>query len=351
MIRAFAPALILALAFGCTADSSLEKDGDIPDIEAGKTDGSLEIVDNGPLTFGEQVSGDVAEGLAQSWSFDIAEGATGTVNFETSHPDGTDTVLYLQDAEGNELAFNDDGGEGYFSLLNTPLAAGSYRIVVGGYFNTEGAFNLDSVFTADVVATCMAATDCAAGETCVDGVCQVESTDDPWALAKDVNTMHVEFTDATPIPENFTRAQGISPVSLSSPEWWQRWSGGATQSFSWGEGTDFGKRCGQASAIRLQAIMETEEGRAAFDALREGSGWRGTMYNWTEDISMGGRASFSPASMWAWRTSAIKWINVVHPDGHCDLPTLDLVVRYSETCLEQAAREDGEIQGCLLRAR
>lgn len=347
MIRAFAPALIVALAFGCTADS-FEKDGNVPDIEAGKTDGSLEIVDNGPLTFGMRVTGSVEEGLAQSWTFELTE--PGMVTFETSHSEGTDTVLYLQDMEENEIGFNDDGGEGYLSLLNAPLDVGTYRIVVGGYYATEGPFNLSSLFAVDTTTTCSTSFECGAGEVCVEGSCMAEG-DDPWALAKNVNLHHVEFTESTPIPESFTRAQNVSPISLSSPEWWQRWSGGATQSFTWSEGTDYGKRCGQASAIRLQAIYETAEGRAAFDALREGSNWRGTMYNWTEDISMGGRASFSPATMWAWRTTAIKWINVVHPDGSCDLPTLELVQRYSETCLEQASREDGEIQGCLLEAR
>jgi hypothetical protein len=153
----------------------------------------------------------------------------------------------------------------------------------------------------------------------------------------------------------------VSPVSLSTPEWWQRWSGGATQSFSWSEGSDYGKRCGQASAIRLQAIWEYAEtsedgtvghpGREAFEALLEGSGWGGTMYNWTEDFSGGGRPSFSPATMWAWRTGAVKWINVVHPDGSCDLPTLDLVQRFSATCLEQASHEDGAIEGCQASGR
>jgi len=175
-------------------------------------------------------------------------------------------------------------------------------------------------------------------------------------MAKDVNLHHVAFTDATPIPESFDGPDGISPVSLSGPEWWQRWSGGATQSFSWSAGTDYGKRCGQASAIRLQAIWEYEEagedgemrrpGREAFQRLLDGSGWGGTMYNWTEDVSQGGYAVFSPASMWAWRTHAIKWINVVRADGSCDLPTLALVEAFADRCLEQAASSDGEIENC-----
>lgn len=333
--------LLLVLG-GCMAQGPK---GPAPDLAAGKADGSLELVDNGPLSLGEDVTSDVAEGLGQEWAFSLS--APAEVRLETAAgPDGgTDTILYVHDEEG-ELAVDDDGGPGLYSLLELSLGAGDYRVSVVGWGSSEGDFTLTSA--------------------CEGEGCGGEPTDpvepaDPWAAARDVHTMRVEFTDETPIPEYYQRPEGISPVSLSSPEWWQRWSGGATQSFSWSEGTDYGKRCGQASGIRLQAIIEYEEmgedgqmhrpGQEAFDALREGSGWTGTMYNWTEDISEGGYPVFSPASMWAWRTGAIKWINVVHEDGSCDLPTLDLVQRFSETCLEQAASEDGEIEGCRASGR
>ncbi len=175
---------------------------------------------------------------------------------------------------------------------------------------------------------------------------------DLWEMAKDVNLHNVPFGPATPIPEEYTRPDGIDPVSLSTPEWWQRWSGGFTQSFSWSEGTDFGKRCGVASAIRLQSIMEhvaedgSTPGKVAIDNLLESTGWSGTMYNWTEDISESttGRGSFNTGSIWAWRTGAIKWINIVREDGSCDLPTLELVQQFSESCIAEAT--DGEIEGC-----
>ncbi|MFK7986669.1 MAG: hypothetical protein AB8I08_11645 [Sandaracinaceae bacterium] len=327
---------LLTVLGGCAVDASK---GTVPDVTAGKADGSLVVTEHGDLTWDEQVDAELAEGQGHAWTFTLdgpAEVSFGTSGGEFS----VDTVVYLHDG-ADELAVDDDGGEGYYSQLDASLEAGTYKVTVAGYADAAGPFNL--------VGSC-------AGEGCGEGGVTPTPSDDPWALAHDVNRMHVEFTDATPIPESYSRPDGVGPVSLSSPEWWQRWSGGATQSFSWGEGTDYGKRCGQASAIRLQAIFEYEEtdadgnvtypGREAFDNLRENSGWGGTMYNWTEDISEGGRPSFSPASMWAWRTSAVKFINVVHPDGSCDLPTLDLVQRFSATCLAQAEGNDGAIQGC-----
>lgn len=328
---------VLTLLGGCAVEANK---GAVPNVTAGKADGSLVVTEHGDLSWDSEVSDELAEGRGHAWTFTLDGPAE--VSFGTSGGAfSVDTVVYLHQG-GNELAVDDDGGEGYYSQLDATLEAGTYKVTVAGYADAAGPFNLRGSCT---------------GEGCGDGgTPPAPPSDDPWALAKDVNRMHVEFTETTPIPEGYTRPDGVSPVSLSTPEWWQRWSGGATQSFSWSEGTDYGKRCGQASAIRLQAIFEYAEtdadgnvtypGREAFDNLRENSGWGGTMYNWTEDISEGGWAAFSPATMWAWRTGAVKFINVVHPDGSCDLPTLQLVQDFSETCLAQAAREDGAIQGC-----
>ncbi|MEM9861907.1 MAG: hypothetical protein AAF938_09845 [Myxococcota bacterium] len=331
---------VLALA-ACGSEEATAKAPAAP-LASGKADGSLEIVDQGPIALGEDAGEDLAPDLAHSWTFELTEAQT--VRFTTSGAERVDTVLYLTQGEA-ELATDDDGGEGLFSNLEADLEAGTYEIVVGGYANRQtGSFALQTA--------CV---------TCgTDPVEPVDPPEDAWALARDVNLMNVAFTDATETPDSFERADADF-VRLSGPEWWQRWSGGATQSFNWSEGTDFGKRCGQASAIRLEAIWNYEEtdadgnvtrpGREAFERLRDVSNWRGTMYNWTEDISEGGRASFSPASMWAWRTSAIKWINVVHADGSCDLPTLGLVQDFSRICSAEAEGNDGEFQGCLASAR
>ena len=338
---------LAGVAVGCTAQG--EK-GPVPDLTTGKADGELEVVEHEGFALGNEVEAELSPNVGHAWKFEVSDEAV--VSFQTSSEANVDTVVYLTDAEGNELAVDDDGGDGYLSKLEAAVDAGTYTVTVTGYDNAEtGPFGMTS--------GCEGA-GCGEGGT-DPGDPEPQPADDPWAGAKDVHTMHVEFTDATPIPESFTRAEGVSPLSLSGPEWWQRWSGGATQSFSWSEGTDYGKRCGQASAIRLQAIWEyaeeddegnvTHPGREAFEALLDGSGWGGTMYNWTEDVSEGGYPVFDPASMWAWRTGAVKWINIVRPDGSCDLPTLDLVQRFSETCLEQASHEDGAIEGCQASGR
>lgn len=323
--------LSAAILVGACAAETTKAPSD-SDLRSGKADGTLEIVEEGPLRLGDSVEAVLEENLGFSWTVTVDDSAE--LSFETSGDDGLDTIINVQDADGNDIGSDDDGGAEYFSNLSTEIEAGTYTVIVTGYGNSQaGTFALLAR--------------CAGGVACGE---EPPPGDDPWAGAKDVNLHHVEFTDATPIPDSFTRADA-GPVSLSGPEWWQRWSGGATQSFSWSEGTDYGKRCGQASAIRLEALWNYADeagnlpGREAFEDLLNNTGWRGTMYNWTEDVSEGGRPSFNPASMWAWRTGAIKFINVTRADGSCDLPTLDLLQRFSATCLDRAG--DGtEIQGC-----
>ncbi len=331
-------ALILGLSgvFGCAAEQASSDKGALPDVGAGKADGSLETVPMGEITFGEPVAATLEEGTIQEWELRLSSDAEVTL---ATTGGSIDTVLYLS-GEAGPLDEDDDGGEGRLSSLQVNLGAGSYTVGVTLYPGTPGGdFSL--------VADC-------AGDGCV------VTPADPYAPAWDVSQMHVTFAPDAPFPESYQRAEA-GFVRHGGPEWWQRWPGGRTQSFGWSNGTAIGQRCAQASAHRLEAIWNYEEvsadgettypGQEAFEALRDGSGWGGGMFNWVEDISEGGRPAFSPAALWAWRTGTVKWVIIAYEDGSCDLPTLYLVQRFSTTCLEQAAREDGAIQGCAVRGR
>ena len=329
MKSGLAASFLLATCLGaCAHDGDALYDGKDPveSLVTGKGDLDVEVIDNGVLTPGEEASASVREGEGQQWTFTLSDAAR--VTLETAQ-DGevTDTILHLHRVVGDameEVATDDDGGEDYYSRIEAQLEPGTYKVTVTGYRDAAGPFALRSSQVA-------------------------VPTEDPWRLARDINVMNVGFGEETPIPVSYSRPQNVGSLSLSSPEWWQRWSGGATQSFSWNEGTDHGKRCGQANAIRLEALWADAEGQAAFQELLDGSGWSGTMYNWTEDVSEGGRTAgfIRGATLWAWRTGAVKFINVVHDDGSCDLPTLAIVKEFSRQCLDAARNDDGAIEGCI----
>jgi len=347
-MKSFRTWLCVTALVGCVVPSSSAKEGD---------KGERAEVDAGALTFAP-TDGEIASDTALAYALEL--GGPAVVSLATE-AEGVDTMLFVREGE-TLLDEDDDGGEGLLSRLEIALDAGTYTVVVGGWGEAAGAFTLHASCEGE---GCPEAPEPMEPEPMEPEPMEPEPTEpepmepeDPWALARDVNLHNVAFTDATPIPESYTRASDTGPVSLSGPEWWQRWSGGATQSFSWSQGTDYGKRCGQANAIRLEALWHHEEidaegnvtrpGRDAFEAILDGSGWRGTMYNWTEDVSEGGWPSFRSASMWAWRTGAIKFVNVVHEDGSCDLPTLELLQDFADACLPA---DDGEIQGCRASAR
>ena len=170
---------------------------------------------------------------------------------------------------------------------------------------------------------------------------------DPYAAARDVTVAHVVFADDAGYPDSYDYPS-TDGFRLSGTEFWQKWSGGHNPTYSFYEGTDAGRRCMQASAIRFEAVMADPP--PALVELREQSNWSGSFFNWNDDYVQADWGDASGARLWAWRTSLIKWISQTARDGSCHLPTLELVERAAADCLATAERNgDGEIQGCSVR--
>lgn len=162
---------------------------------------------------------------------------------------------------------------------------------------------------------------------------------DIYADARDVTKSVVVFPAGTVAPTSYDYPDG-NGFNLSGTEFWQKWSGGHNPTYSFSEGTDAGRLCMQASAIRFEAIMA--DAPAELVRLREETNWSGSFFNWNDDYSQSDYGDGSGPRLWAWRTSLIKWISQTKKDGSCLLPTRDLVIEAAETCLARGA----EIQGC-----
>lgn len=165
---------------------------------------------------------------------------------------------------------------------------------------------------------------------------------------KDVGAMvdvtYVRPSLLEPVPERYT-SPSVDTVSMGGKEFWQKWPGGHTPTFSFSEGSEFGQRCMQASAERFTAIMDDLP--EDIGKLQENTNWRGSFFNWNDDFS--GEGSFGSAAgprLWAWRTGLIKWISQTTSDGACFLPTKELVLEAAAKCLTKGENNDGEIQGC-----
>jgi hypothetical protein len=166
---------------------------------------------------------------------------------------------------------------------------------------------------------------------------------DPWADARDVNKATVKFPAGTAAPPSYTYPES-SRFNLGGTEFWQKWEGGHNPTYSYSQGTDAGKLCMQASAIRFEEIMKNPP--AELVALLEGSNWRGSFFNWNDDYSQAEGDDASGAMLWAWRTSLMKWISQTGRDGTCHLPTRGLVIRAATECTATASRANGETEGC-----
>ena len=170
---------------------------------------------------------------------------------------------------------------------------------------------------------------------------------DPWAQAKDVTKAEVKF-DLDAAPELYKRPQADN-FSLGGTEFWQKWEGGESPTFSFSVGTDAGRTCMQASAIRWETIMADPP--QEITDLKANSNWSGSFFNWNDDFSKATYDGARGAVLWAWRTSLIKWISQTGMDGTCYLPTRDQLVKAAKACAERGAASDpvGEIQGCQAR--
>jgi hypothetical protein len=176
-----------------------------------------------------------------------------------------------------------------------------------------------------------------------------EDTDEGMAVAPeyldalDVHRHEIVIgLDVAPLA--FYERPNTAGVSLGGTEFWQRWPGGHSPTFSYAEGTEQGRKCMQASAIRFAAIMADPP--EAILRLRDETHWSGSFFNWNDDFTHAPSSTPSSARLWAWRTHLIKWISQTGADGTCLLPTLEMVESIAANCLATAEANDGEIQGC-----
>ena len=162
---------------------------------------------------------------------------------------------------------------------------------------------------------------------------------DDYAQARDVNLEAVTI-GGDALPYDYPSVDG--GFGLGGTEFWQKWPGGHNPTYSYNEGTEAGRKCMLASAIRFEAIMSNPP--PAMVELKDNTNWSGRFFNWNDDFSEGS-SSARGAVLWAWRTGLIKWISQTDRDGTCYLPTLEIVERAAAACLARG-EGDGEIQGC-----
>jgi len=166
---------------------------------------------------------------------------------------------------------------------------------------------------------------------------------DPWAPARDINLHHVVFDESLKAPSYEYPYTGTG-FSLGGTEFWQKWSGGENPTYSFLDGTEYGRRCMLASAKRFEAIMSNPT--EALKNLKLDSNWSGSFFNWNDDYSQSDWGDGSSARLWAWRTTLIKWISQTNKDGSCYLPTQEMVNKLVTSCQSKADSSDGEIVGC-----
>lgn len=99
----------------------------------------LEPIARGAIAVGDTVEGN-AEGANDVYTLTLDAESTLTISLTSA---AFDAYVSVEDAEGAELAFDDDGGGNLNSLLEITLAPGEYSIVVSSFFGTpSGPYTL-----------------------------------------------------------------------------------------------------------------------------------------------------------------------------------------------------------------
>ena len=86
------------------------------------TDSQIQVAENGAIS---------NSGEEDYYYFTLTQQST--LKWTTSGNSGGDTVLHIYDENHNEIGYNDDGGEGYFSSITKTFAAGTYYVKVSAY--------------------------------------------------------------------------------------------------------------------------------------------------------------------------------------------------------------------------
>ena len=140
---------IIARGFSSTANGAYSlaliadtvADADEEEATSGGGNTTTTTPSDGSIGYGDTISANLRSGNEDEWVFEGSGGDIITISLTASF----DTYLELIDEDGNQVAFNDDGGQGLNSMIdNFRLPAdGTYTIIARGFSNrASGIYNL-----------------------------------------------------------------------------------------------------------------------------------------------------------------------------------------------------------------
>jgi tetratricopeptide (TPR) repeat protein len=102
-----------------------------------------EVISQGEIASGAQVTGTVQPYKEDEWRFDATAGQRVTISLIEDNSN-LDTYLILRGPNGDIISFNDDGGEDYNSLIEffELPETGTYSIFAKGYSDSSGNYVL-----------------------------------------------------------------------------------------------------------------------------------------------------------------------------------------------------------------
>jgi hypothetical protein len=152
--RRFLTAALICALCGCAA--ATPKTGEVGEPSDGRYDSFREPTDKGTLVLGDELVAELSdEEQFHAFHFELSGPAEVRLQSKDAGEPELDTVFYLYRQQshgwGSYIDKDDDGGDAYFSRIETTLDAGRYRLLVKGYdtYQDLGPYLLESACAGD----------------------------------------------------------------------------------------------------------------------------------------------------------------------------------------------------------
>lgn len=90
---------------------------------------AAQTVSQGQLSLNQPRDAQLMSGQEHLYTFQLGSSAEVTITMDRTDSSGIDPYIQLRDSNGNEIAYDDDGGSGFNSRLVRQLNAGSYQVL------------------------------------------------------------------------------------------------------------------------------------------------------------------------------------------------------------------------------
>ena len=107
-----------------------------------RVEGTEDVDVRGTLSFGSSRTGNLDANEEHAYRLRVSGSTEVTISVDQTSGSSLDPRVAINDSDGDQIGFNDDGGEGRNALLSAELSSGTYTVIVSGFGTTSGRYRI-----------------------------------------------------------------------------------------------------------------------------------------------------------------------------------------------------------------